>query len=147
MPPPAVIHLPNGRTIATQTENISTGGAQFAIPRPEGIEPGDMIEVDAHFRDSLWDQDHAELAVHEYTVAATLEAESHVLRSIETVVRVLPFPECPWAAPHASTLVGMPVDSFRTSVQDTLTELQCCTHLNDMLRGLAEVPTLATHLD
>ena len=43
---PAVIHLPNGRTVATQTDNISTGGAQFATPRPEGMEPGDMIEIE-----------------------------------------------------------------------------------------------------
>ena len=40
----------------------------------------------------------------------------------------------------------MPVDGFRTSVQETLTELQCCTHLNDMLRCLAEVPALAAAL-
>ena len=43
---PVVIHLPNGRTVATQTDNISTGGAQFAIPRPEGLEPGDMVDVE-----------------------------------------------------------------------------------------------------
>jgi cellulose synthase (UDP-forming) len=43
---PAVVHLPNGRTIATQTENISTGGAQFATLRPDGIDPGDMIDVE-----------------------------------------------------------------------------------------------------
>jgi cellulose synthase (UDP-forming) len=43
---PAVIHLANGRTIATQTEDISTTGAQFATPRPEGLEPGDMIDVE-----------------------------------------------------------------------------------------------------
>jgi hypothetical protein len=35
------------------------------------------------------------------------------------------------------------VHGFRADVQTTLTELQACTHLNDMLRGLAEVPALA----
>ena len=43
---PAVVHLPNGRTIATQTDNISTTGAQFATPRPEGLEPGDIVEIE-----------------------------------------------------------------------------------------------------
>lgn len=43
---PAVVHMANGRTIATQTDNISTGGAQFATARPEGLEPGDMVEVE-----------------------------------------------------------------------------------------------------
>src|SRR5262249_32632925 len=41
---PAVIHLPNGRTITTQTDNISTGGAQFNLPRPEELQPGDMVD-------------------------------------------------------------------------------------------------------
>lgn len=49
---PAVIHLPNGHTIATQSDNLSTTGAQFATPRPEGLEPGDMIEVELPIGDS-----------------------------------------------------------------------------------------------
>ncbi len=108
---------------------------------------GSTIEVDAHFRDSLWDPEHIELAVHEYTVTATMDADTHVLETLDAIPRVLPFPECPWAAPHASSLAGDRVDGFRTSVQDSLTELRCCTHLNDMLRGLAEVPALLSALD
>ena len=51
-----------------------------------------------------------------------------------------PFPECQWAPEHVVLLIGQPVASFfRTDVQTTLTELQACTHLNDMLRCLAEV--------
>ena len=46
-------------------------------------------------------------------------------------------------AEHVAALSAMPVRTFRTDVQETLTELQCCTHLNDMLRCLAEVPALA----
>ena len=56
---------------------------------------------------------------------------------------MLPFPECQWAPEHVTLLIGRPVRSFRTDVQSTLTELQACTHLNDMLRCLAEVPALA----
>jgi Protein of unknown function (DUF2889) len=56
---------------------------------------------------------------------------------------VLPFPECQWAPEHVTLLTGRHVTTFRTDVQSTLTELQACTHLNDMLRCLAEVPTLA----
>jgi DUF2889 family protein len=107
--------------------------------RVDAWRAGSTIAVDAHFRDSLWGPGHVELAVHEYILQATIEAASNVLQSVVAVPRVLPFPECPWAAPYASKLVGMRVDSFRTSVQDTLAELQCCTHLNDMLRCLAEV--------
>jgi len=107
---------------------------------------GEDIVVDGHFRDSMWSRDHHELSLHEYTLSATIRADTHLLLAIEATPRVLPFPECPWAGPHVGDLVGMPVDGFRTSVQDALTELHCCTHLNDMLRGLAEVPPLARSL-
>src|SRR6266849_551643 len=43
---PVVIHLPNGRTVVTQSDNISTTGAQFATPRPEGLQPGDRVEIE-----------------------------------------------------------------------------------------------------
>jgi hypothetical protein len=103
---------------------------------------GDQMVVDAHFRDSMWSRDHHELVVHEYTLSASIEAATRVLTGVEATPRVLPFPECPWASGHVGGLVGMKVDGFRTSVQDSLTELHCCTHLNDMLRGLAEIPAL-----
>jgi hypothetical protein len=107
---------------------------------------GDMIAVDVHFRDSLWSAEHVELALHEYTVQAQIDPTTLTLHQIEAVPRVLPFPECPWAAPHTTMLVGHDVGGFRTDVQETLTELQCCTHLNDMLRGLTEVPRFAAVL-
>ncbi|HEX3453766.1 MAG TPA: DUF2889 domain-containing protein [Gaiellaceae bacterium] len=104
---------------------------------------GDAIGVDVHFRDSVWDPDGFELVVHEYTVQATIDLATGALRDVDAVPRVLPFPECPWAAPHAAQLVGLDVGGFRTNVQQTLTEVECCTHLNDMLRGLTEVPRFA----
>ena len=105
---------------------------------------GDAIAIDVHFRDSLWNVDHVELALHEYTVQAKVDLATGTLEEIEALPRVLPFPECPWAAPNATMLVGHDIGGFRTDVQRTLTELQCCTHLNDMLRGLTEVPRFAS---
>ena len=106
----------------------------------------DTLFIDAFFRDSCWEPDGTEMALHEYTVVSEVDAATHTLRAVRATPHVLPFPECQWAAPHVDQLVGMPVDGFRTSVQETLTELQCCTHLNDMLRCLAEVPALAAAL-
>ena len=104
------------------------------------------LAVDAHFRDSLWDATGTELALHEYSLEVGLDPAHHTVTRIAARPRVLPFPECPWAASHVSTLVGRRVDGFRTGVQETLTELECCTHLNDMLRCLAEVGHLASAL-
>lgn len=101
------------------------------------------LEVDAFFRDSYWEPDGTEMALHEYNVAATVDAATLTLASVQATPRVLPFPECQWAPEHAVLMVGRPIDTFRTQVQTTLTELQACTHLNDMLRCLTEVPALA----
>jgi hypothetical protein len=103
----------------------------------------DAYEIDAFFRDSYWEPDGTEMALHEYNVVAVVDATDLTLRSVLATPRVLPFPECQWAPEHAALLVGRPVQSFRTDVQTTLTELQACTHLNDMLRCLTEVPALA----
>jgi hypothetical protein len=108
---------------------------------------GDVIEVDAHFRDSFWEGDDPEMALHEYTLRASVDRASRSIIAIAATPRALPFPECPAAAPHVTQLVGMPVGGLRTSVQETLQALECCTHLNDTLRCLAEVHTLAEHLE
>jgi len=107
---------------------------------------GDHLVVDEQFRDSVWEPDGSEIVLHEYEVAARIDAATGTLAAVTASPRVLPFPECPSAAPNAARLVGTPVRAFRTDVQQSLTELDCCTHLNDMLRCLAEVPVLATHL-
>jgi hypothetical protein len=107
---------------------------------------GGTLKVDAFFRDVCWDPDGSQKALHEYTVDASVDAADYTLLSVRATPRVLPFPECQWAAPHAGQLAGLPVAGFRSRVQQTLTELQACTHLNDMLRCLAEVPPLAAAL-
>jgi hypothetical protein len=108
---------------------------------------GDVIDVDAHFRDSFWEEGDPEMALHEYTLRASVDRASHRVITIAATPRALPFPECPAAAPHVTQLVGMPVGGLRTSVQATLQALECCTHLNDMLRCLAEVHALEQHLE
>ena len=84
------------------------------------------------------------MALHEYNVAATVDADrSHVALGQGHAARAA---RSRSASGHPSTRrssIGRPVQSFRTDVQTTLTELQACTHLNDMLRCLTEVPALA----
>ena len=115
--------------------------------RVDVIPDRDELVVDAFFRDSSWEPDGREIALHEYTVRARVDADALTLNHVAATPHVLPFPECQWAPEHVTLLVGRPVLSFRTDVQTTLTELQACTHLNDMLRCLAEVPGLARAID
>lgn len=107
---------------------------------------GALIELEAHYRDSVWGDKHTELALHEYSLRAAIDPGTKTLSAVTVTPHVLPFPECPAAAAHASDLGGMSVDAFRRSVDERLRGIDCCTHLNDMLRGLAEAPALAEGL-
>lgn len=107
---------------------------------------GGILEIDAMFRDSAWDPDGTEIAVHEYQMLGQADRASGVLRSIVAVPRVLPYAECPGAAPNASRLAGTGLQAMRTEVLARLRAADCCTHLNDGLRSLAEVPVLAASL-
>jgi hypothetical protein len=101
------------------------------------------LGIDAMFRDSCWDPDGSEVAVHEYQILASADANTGTITSISAQPRVLPYVECPLAAPNASWLVGMEMRSMRREVLERLRGTDCCTHLNDALRSLAEVPLLA----
>ncbi len=107
---------------------------------------GDVLEIDAMFRDSSWDPDGGEIVVHEYQILGQADRTSGVLRSVTAVPRVLPYAECPGAAPNASWLAGTELRAMRTDVLERLRATDCCTHLNDGLRSLAEVPVLAESL-
>jgi hypothetical protein len=105
-----------------------------------------ILGIDAMFRDSAWDPDGRELVVHEYQLLGQSDRASGVLLSVTAVPRVLPYAECPGAAPNASWMAGTELRAMRTEVLARLQKADCCTHLNDALRSLAEVPVLATSL-
>jgi hypothetical protein len=107
---------------------------------------GDELVVDAMFRDSCWQPDGVEVAVHEYRLDATVDPAGERLTSVSAEPRVLPFSECPAAAPNVSRLAGAPLRGLRTEVLERLQSTNCCTHLNDALRSLAELPTLVAAL-
>jgi cellulose synthase (UDP-forming) len=43
---PGVIYLPSGHTIVTRSRNLSTTGGMFAAPCPNGIGPGEVIQIE-----------------------------------------------------------------------------------------------------
>jgi hypothetical protein len=108
-------------------------------------EDGD-VHIDAMFRDSAWEPDGVEIAVHEYHLVGTADPATLVLRSIMAEPRVLPFDECPMAARNVDRMTGVPLRDFRLEVLERIQGTDCCTHLNDALRSLAEVPVLSAGL-
>ncbi|HEY8217610.1 MAG TPA: DUF2889 domain-containing protein [Acidimicrobiia bacterium] len=107
---------------------------------------GDALVVDAMFRDSCWRPDGTEVAVHEYRLDVVVDPATGRVTEVRADPRVLPYPECPPAAGNVARLVGVDVRDLRAVVLERLRGVDCCTHLNDALRSLAEVPVLAASL-
>src|SRR5690606_42045775 len=86
-------------------------------------------------------------AVHEYRVRATAERDTGALLTLDAVPRALPFPECPLAAGNLGRLLGTPLTELRDLVPRTLRGVDGCTHLNDAVRALSDVPALVAALE
>jgi hypothetical protein len=107
--------------------------------------PGQLL-IDAMFRDSCWEPDGSEVAVHEYHLSAVADRSTGLLTSVVAEPRILPWRECPAAAGNAGRMIGTQLRAMRSEVLNRLQLTDCCTHLNDALRALADVPALAASL-
>ncbi len=108
---------------------------------------GGTLYVDAGFQDSATAPAGGRIAVHEYSLMATADAASGKLTAVHARPHVLPYPECPGAAPNVDRLIGEPLATLRGAVLKILAGTLGCTHLNDALRALAEAPQLAERLE
>jgi hypothetical protein len=105
------------------------------------------IVIDSGFQDSAGDPNHGRVAIHEYVLRATADPKTLTLLTVSPEARILPFRECPSAVNTASAVLGTPLGELRTTVLQRLARTEGCTHLNDALRALAEVPILLAQLD
>ena len=110
--------------------------------RIDVVPDDDVWRVDAWFRDTYRSRTGALGSLHEYTVDLIVDAHDHTVVDVRATPHVLPWDECPAAADAVGYLVGMPVDGFRATVQKTLVGIECCTHLNNELRELADLPAM-----
>lgn len=107
---------------------------------------GNMLRADLGFQDSGTSPSGGRIAVHEYRVHAVIDPSAMTLMSIAADPRVLPYRECPGAVANIARMVGQCVVDFRAEVLSRLAGTSGCTHLNDVLRSLADVPALARQL-
>lgn len=106
----------------------------------------DLIRVDSAFQDSGSTPQGGRAALHEYGLTVTADPKSLRVLSITAEPRVLPFVECPSATHNLTRLIGSPLQALRETVLAELPGPAGCTHLNDALRALAEVPALVKRL-
>ncbi len=114
-------------------------------PSPTSVEPSAVV-VDAMFRDSHGEPDGTEVVLHEYSLTVEVSRSDSSILEVQPVARVLPFPECPLAIAYVAELKGKSVGELRELVPAMLRGTKGCTHLNDLLRVLADVPRLASSL-
>lgn len=107
---------------------------------------GATLRIDAGFQDSATSPDGSRVAVHEYSLTATADASTGTLVSLLPRAHILPFAECPAAVAQAQCLIGGRLPALRAAVLDLLPGAKGCTHLNDVLRSLADADHLADRL-
>jgi hypothetical protein len=112
--------------------------------RLDVVHSGDGREVliDAMFRDTYMRADGQETIVHEYTLAAAVDTESGTILHSSAVPRVLPWQECPGAVASATRITGMKLSELHFRVRQELSGTSTCTHLNDLLRSIADAEAL-----
>jgi hypothetical protein len=166
----------SGGTVMSRTDDSADGGGvpplptgPFALPLttddpsawhdlpelpPHGMRrarrtdvlPGPRPRIDVFYRDSWMRPDGVQTVIHEYTVDAEVDPERNELASCRATPRALPWLECPSAAASAERLAGVSLDGLRRHVRRTFAGPSTCTHLNDTLRSLEDVPALLAQL-
>ena len=125
-------------------------GASFRRARRIDVtrdEDAGLIRIDAMFQDSAPSPDGSRVAIHEYRLGATAAIDTLEILTLSPEPRILPFRECPGAVANTARLIGARIADVRHEVLSQLRGPDGCTHLNDALRALTEVPKLADYLD
>jgi hypothetical protein len=100
------------------------------------------IGIDAMFRDTYVRADGIETIIHEYTLAAVVDAATGMIVESHATPRVLPWQECPGAVASAERISGMTLRELHFRVRQELFGTSTCTHLNDLLRSVADAEAL-----
>jgi hypothetical protein len=155
--PDGTLHWQQRAWPAVDIDAVDDDLAWHRHPRPAGVTmrrarridvwlAGDVISIDAFFQDSCSVPGGGRQSVHEYTLTAQADPGTGTVRTLTPVARVLPHDECPLAVGQVHALAGLPLSVLRGAVPERLRGTLGCTHLNDMLRALADVPVLAESL-
>ncbi len=121
----------------------AAAGAGMRRARRIDVSIEDGLTIRAAFQDSAATPEGARAVLHEYELEAGADPDSLQLLRLEATPRVLPLPECPGATRALPRLLGARLPELRREVLEKLPGVLGCTHLNDALRALAEVPVLA----
>lgn len=142
-----VMPLPNPADPAGWHDLPTYEGVHFRRARWIDVwREGGEIAVESLFQDSSSAPDGGDRwAVHEYRLRARIGADGRVIE-LDATPGTLPYAACRVAYMNNDVLIGTPARELRDTVLEKLKLTGGCTHLNDTLRALAEVPVLAERL-
>jgi hypothetical protein len=103
----------------------------------------DPLRIDAMFRDTYVDGLGVEHVLHEYSLTADVDSRTLIVQRVDVSPRVLPHADCVPAALTAGGICGLRIPLLRNYVEQALFGPSTCTHLNDLLRSLADAGRLA----
>lgn len=145
---PVDVPIENGDPQAWHPWNKLEGPNQMRLRRMDLWKDGGMLQVDAGFQDSAaFSHTEQRMVFHEYGLQATIEPDSFIVQRINVQTGILPFMECLQSAATAQQMVGQSLLNFRRSVPAQLPGVAGCTHLNDVMRSLQDVATMAEILN
>lgn len=133
---------PQGWHVLSEQQGLSARRAR----RLDVWREGDVVQIEAGFQDSAGSPEGHRVAIHEYRVHAKADPETMELLDLSVTPSVLPHSECLEASPNASRMLGQDLAGMRGKVVEMLPGPLGCTHLNDILRSLADVGALARKL-
>jgi hypothetical protein len=103
----------------------------------------DRLVADAWFHDTFVDATGAERMVHQYHLRAGIDPCDLTVVDLQVDPGFLPSVDCGAAAASAEAARGELVESLAGAVRASCPTSSTCTHLNDFLSTLADVPALA----
>jgi Protein of unknown function (DUF2889) len=133
---------PEGWHAFTAQEGVGMRRARRIDVTRDGV-----ILIDTAFQDSATTPEGGRRVVHEYSLCVTADPRSLRVLSIAAEPRVLPHAECPSATANLVRLLDTPLPELRQRVLAELRGVAGCTHLNDALRALADVPGLMRYFE
>ena len=125
-----------------QNGELPVHGMRRARRVDVAVRPSGHFQIDAMFRDTYVRADGVPTIVHEYTLLATVERDTGRILESRATPRVLPWQECPGAAQSAARITGMTLPELHSRVRRELHGTGTCTHLNDLLRSIADAESL-----
>lgn len=107
---------------------------------------GEDVAVECHFQDSSTAPSGGlRVGIHEYALTAMIDPAG-IIRKISVTPGTLPYAACRAAPANIAILQDTPARDLRENVARYLKGTNGCTHLNDVMRSLADVPVLIAAL-